>query len=359
MVVYCRPAAAKRALVRPAARGGSKIATVSSNGKSSSTEKNKKDAKSPKDKPGASRDSTKKQVKEKCAKFVEQFHDLADAACQGDHRLSSDPPVSRQLRAYRQRLMTFAKGNMKGPLKEAAAASLSLVLYTEALADKGTQKDSEVMLEAATLRKSFIGACGAGRWDEARVAGGHLLEALKAASVPTPQADWTEQAALRRARQLSVLHRLVSLAAGLKDGCVSRELSAMAAATVMAVRTADPTGCCAICLGTWVPEEPELGAHASPVLVMSCGHVYHVDCYWHLICAEQNGLRGQCRICLSNVSWGPLARANLRCTLAAAAAATGADTTEVAAAIAQEIGETVQAVRQDIEVERRNNPLHA
>jgi len=341
-------------LVRPAARqgaAGEKKTTSQGKGRGRSSRAAVKEGpKISKTKHVDQRQPTEK----KYNKLLAQFQKLANAACQSDHRLSSDPAVGRQLRAYRQRLMTLAKGHnayMKG--QDAVAASISLVLYTEALANQGNQRDVEVLMEAAMLRKNFIAAHGVGRWDQERVDSRQLIDALLGAAEPPLQVAWTEQAALRRARQLSVLHRLVSLAAGAKNDCASRELSAMSIATVKAVCVADPGGCCSICLGEWAAQ----GAQ-SPVIVLSCGHVFHVDCFWRIIRSTQSGLRGQCRICRALVSWGPLARGNLRCTLAAAAASEGEATFEVAEAIASEIGEKMDVVCRELESEllRRRGP---
>lgn len=183
---------------------------------------------------------------------------------------------------------------------DAAAAATSLLLYTEALSGHGDARDSRVMAAALSTRQRIILRVGRAVWDSRRITGDELLAVLTAHGGCG-------------ARRLSVLHRLVSLACGHKHGPPSEELTILSNAVVAALRSADIRSCCGICLEEWAP--------ADRVLVPQCGHALHADCFWALIggpCAPGN--RGRCRTCRTPHRWGPLARSNLVCTLAGAAA---------------------------------------
>ncbi|CAE7732581.1 unnamed protein product, partial [Symbiodinium necroappetens] len=66
----------------------------------------------------------------------------------------------------------------------------------------------------------------------------------------------------------------VSVACVHKDG-PSSELQSLIAATAAAVCRCDPEGSCPICLARWTPEDS--------LIVLSCHHVLHVDCFWKVI----------------------------------------------------------------------------
>eukprot|EP00435_Cladocopium_sp_Y103_P013029 s5514_g3.t1 len=104
-------------------------------------------------------------------------------------------------------------------------------------------------------------------------------------------------------------------------------------------------GACPICLAGWRADDS--------VLVLSCNHVLHVDCFWKMITAAgSDALRGRCRVCRAPVHWGPVARSNLRCILASALAAalvrqqqaggglSQSDVAEYCSRVSEEIGES-------------------
>jgi len=173
-------------------------------------------------------------------------------------------------------------------------------LYTESLARGGTARDGSIMASAVDARRQLLLRLGCKRWDEERITGDELLVALKKSGRVNP-------------RRLSVLHRLISLVTGRKTKSPSEELSKFSMAVTDAVREADPEGACGICLSRW-----ELG---DTIIVPSCGHSMHADCFWKLVAAPCSaGYRGGCcRTCRRSQWWGPLVRANLHCTLLATA----------------------------------------
>ncbi|CAJ1365839.1 unnamed protein product [Effrenium voratum] len=138
----------------------------------------------------------------------------------------------------------------------------------------------------------------------------------------------------------------------------SAELQALSSATAKAVCRADPEGACPICLLSWKEDDS--------VLVLSCNHVLHVDCFWKMItsgCSEVT--RGRCRVCRTPVHWGPVARSNLRCTLGSALAAalvrqqraggglTQFEVAEYCARVSQEIGESFREVWMEVPLQLR------
>ncbi|CAK9001984.1 unnamed protein product [Durusdinium trenchii] len=148
-----------------------------------------------------------------------------------------------------------------------APAACSLMLFSEALPGHVNLCD---VLEAIDYHHYVRGEIGSDRWEERRVNAHELLEKLKNVEVSP--------------RSFSVLHRAVSVACAWKDG-PSEELKALSLATAKAVCQRDPEGACPICLLGWQPEDS--------VLVLSCNHVLHVDCFWKMITAAgSDALRG-------------------------------------------------------------------
>eukprot|EP00927_Polykrikos_kofoidii_P044601 TRINITY_DN38520_c0_g1_i1.p1 TRINITY_DN38520_c0_g1~~TRINITY_DN38520_c0_g1_i1.p1 ORF type:complete len:445 (-),score=85.90 TRINITY_DN38520_c0_g1_i1:105-1439(-) len=199
------------------------------------------------------------------------------------------------LRKSRRRLLRIATDERA----EEASAAASLLIYSEALAERGVAEDFRVMAAGLEARRRLIKRFGRSRWDDKRVSACELLRAVEGAD----------------ARRLSVLHRLVSLAAGLKHGGRSSELSVIASATVAALMKHGSENCCGLCFAKWCEAD-------RAVVVPSCGHALHADCFWALVTGPcVPSYRGRCRTCRRPHRWGRMARANLRCTLAAASAA--------------------------------------
>eukprot|EP00931_Biecheleriopsis_adriatica_P050230 TRINITY_DN29073_c0_g1_i2.p1 TRINITY_DN29073_c0_g1~~TRINITY_DN29073_c0_g1_i2.p1 ORF type:complete len:331 (+),score=62.97 TRINITY_DN29073_c0_g1_i2:128-994(+) len=238
----------------------------------------------------------------------------------------AEPPLTN----LRQTLFSLARDLR---YKEAATAC-SLLLYSEALT--GSDEGDSMTQKAVQARHRLLDHLGRKRWDERRVTGQELLQLLPDAS---PHC-------------LCLCQRLVSLVSGRKHGPPSAELTSLATAITAAVRLQDKQGACAICLERWSANDR--------LLVPQCGHALHVDCFWSMITGPSSeGLRGHCRTCRERTRWGPLARANLRCTLSSAAAAavarcaeSGGDFSEEVAALCcrlgQEIGEPAMSMWKDL-----------
>lgn len=207
------------------------------------------------------------------------------SACRGQLR------PSPRLRAFRRRLLKHAKE----ATPETASVAASLLVYTEALASVGTERDDRTMEEGLNTLEDLMERLGSPRWDRLRVGGPELAAALER---PSP---W----------QLSALSRLVSLASGSKH-VATAEMQEMSAA-VPAALMRDDVPECAICLQGWQRQDK--------VVVPMCGHALHADCFWQLALLSQGDARGRCPSCLQPFRWGPLARSNLRCTMATAAGA--------------------------------------
>ncbi|CAE8590362.1 unnamed protein product [Polarella glacialis] len=218
--------------------------------------------------------------------------------------------TSRGRAGRRARLLRSLLAIARDLRRKDAAAACSLLIYSEALEPEGLESPEAVAVEAVAARRRLLNRGGRKLWDQGRISGQELLEVLPNAS----------------ARCLCLLQRLVSLASGRKHGEPSPELAAMALATAAAVLRSDPEGSCAICLEAWSP--------TARLLVPSCGHTLHVDCFWAMIAGPcSQAMRGLCRTCRRPSIWSPLARSNLRCTLTSAASA--------AAARCQEAGEAM------------------
>lgn len=213
------------------------------------------------------------------------------------------------------------------PRRYDAPAACSLMLFSEALPGHVNLCD---VLEAIDYHQAIRKHIGDERWEERRVRADELLKKLQGAKVSP--------------RSFSLLHRAVSVACAKKDG-PSEELKALSSATSKAVCDKDPEGACPICLAGWRADDS--------VLVLSCNHVLHVDCFWKMITAAgSDALRGRCRVCRAPVHWGPVARSNLRCILASALAAalvrqqqaggglSQSDVAEYCSRVSEEIGES-------------------
>lgn len=242
--------------------------------------------------------------------------------------IKGEPRPGPRLRAFRRRLLRLARSAEPSQATVASAAA-SLLLYTEALSADGTPRDAETMEAAVEVRRNLIATLGRTRWDSARIQGGELVKALEELGVAQP-------------RRLSVLHRLVSVAGGQKHGQPSLELVALGTALASALRRVDPEGACGVCLEHWAPSDR--------ALVPVCGHAVHADCFWAMLVGPSvQSYRGRCRTCRAPYRWGPMARSNLRCMLAATIASSlrGAEPASLSAPevailctrISQEVGE--------------------
>ena len=250
------------------------------------------------------------------SELVTEF--AAIAAC-----IASESAPGPRLRGFRRRLLQLARG----PGREAVPAC-ALLLCTEALACGGNARDAAVVAAAVEIRRQLLAELGRERWDELRATGGELVRALLGRGAASP-------------RRLSVLHRVLSLVSGLKHGAPLEELALLSRATAAALRLEDAEGCCGICLASW----GEDGDHR--VLVPRCGHALHADCFWRLVLAPcAQAYRGRCRTCRQPLLWGPLARSNLRCTLAAALASGVA--TAAPRMAAEELAEFCLRIAEDV-----------
>eukprot|EP00439_Symbiodinium_sp_Y106_P069251 s773_g11.t2 len=221
-----------------------------------------------------------------------------------------------------------------------AVAACSLLLYSEALPGGPTGGSTQGAKLCQALRQRL----GREGWEQRRVHAKDMLQRLKDAHEVPP-------------RFYSVLQRTVSVACVHKDG-PSSELQSLIAATAAAVCRCDPEGSCPICLARWTPEDS--------LIVLSCDHVLHVDCFWKVIMSSgAETLRGCCRICTQRSHWGPVARGNFRCMLCSAAAAalvrqceaggelTCEELAEYCRRIAKEIGVTYMATLRELAKEIR------
>lgn len=312
--------------MRPAGARAAKGARLKARAKAKATPKRQARAKSiAKQKPRTQCSAAERQAAPEASplrqRLMQSFAELVKAA-----PLTGVPP--RKLQKLRKTLLEIARDARRRD----AAAACSLLLFTEVLADppphavavatglpQAPDEDGRVSIgacccpslpgcpkseaeqaqafQAAATRLRLMDIKGREGWDAERVTAQELLEAIPEA---TP-------------RQLCVLHRLVSLAAGKKHGAPSPELAALSGAAAAAQKQRDPEGCCCVCLTPW--------SSGSPILVFSCGHALHVDCFGSLVSSPAApALRGRCRTCKQPTYWGPLTGGNLRCTMAAAGA---------------------------------------